>query len=202
MREVRIKCVLLGNEATGKTSIVDRYTRGVFNQYSQSTIGAAFNAKPLTKKDFTVKLDIWDTAGQERYRSMTPMYYRNADIAFVCVDLSSNNIESSFDYWIKALKQYSDIDNRIVYLVGTKTDIKKPELCDLQVSNILERHPSVKFIETSSKKNTNINRLFDVAVEDALESYRENKTNPLSQALIISNNDNNSKSFFGLCNIL
>ena len=152
MREVRIKCVFLGNEATGKTSIVDRYTRGVFNQYSQSTIGAAFNAKPLTKKNFTVKLDIWDTAGQERYRSMTPMYYRNADIAFVCVDLSNNNIETSFEYWVKALKHYSDIENRIVYLVGTKTDIKKPELCDLQVSNILEKHPSVKFIETSSKK--------------------------------------------------
>ena len=51
---------------------VDRYTRGVFNQYSQSTVGAAFNAKPPSlKKGFTVKLDIWDTAGQERYRSMT-----------------------------------------------------------------------------------------------------------------------------------
>ena len=202
MREVRVKCVLLGNEATGKTSIVDRYTRGVFNQYSQSTIGAAFNAKPLTKKGFTVKLDIWDTAGQERYRSMTPMYYRNADIAFVCVDLASNNIENSFSYWVKALKHYNDIENRIVYLVGTKSDIKKPELCDLQISNILERHPSVKFIETSSKNNVNINKLFDVAVEDALEVYREKKEDPKTQALIPKNDTGGSKRFFGLCNIL
>ena len=55
MREVRIKCVLLGEEATGKTSIVTRYTSGVFNEYSQSTIGAAFNAKPLTKDGFNIK---------------------------------------------------------------------------------------------------------------------------------------------------
>ncbi len=202
MREVRVKCVLLGNEATGKTSIVDRYTRGVFNQYSQSTIGAAFNAKPLTKKGFTVKLDIWDTAGQERYRSMTPMYYRNADIAFVCVDLSSHNIENSFDYWVKALKQYSDIENRIVYLVGTKSDIKKPNLCDLQISNILERHPSVKFIETSSKNNINIKKLFDVAVDDALEIFKDKKEDPKTQSLIPKSNLGGSRRFFGLCSIL
>ena len=51
---------------------------------------------------------------------MTPMYYRKSDIVFICVDLTSSCIETSFNYWITALRQYTDIDNQIIYLVGTK----------------------------------------------------------------------------------
>ncbi len=35
-----------------------------------------------------VKLDLWDTAGQEAFRSLAPMYYRNADITVVMYDVS------------------------------------------------------------------------------------------------------------------
>ena len=200
MREVRIKCVLLGEEATGKTSIVNRYTKGVFNQYSQSTIGAAFNAKPLTKDGFNVKLDIWDTAGQERYRSMTPMYYRNADIAFICVDLSRKNIEDSFRYWFKALKEYNDCEGRIIYLVGTKSDIKE-KWCELEISNILDMNPSIKFLETSSKTNQNIGKLFDLATEDALVNYKqEGLERDTKQMALIPKNQPQGRKWF--CNIL
>ena len=200
MREVRIKCVLLGEEATGKTSIVNRYTKGVFNQYSQSTIGAAFNAKPLTKDGFNVKLDIWDTAGQERYRSMTPMYYRNADIAFICVDLSRKNIEESFKYWYRALKEYNDSDDRIIYLVGTKSDIKE-KWCELEISNILDSNPSIKFLETSSKTNHNISKVFDLATEDALIKHKQEglERDAKQLALIPKVNQPSNKWF---CNIL
>ena len=200
MREVRIKCVLLGEEATGKTSIVNRYTKGVFNQYSQSTIGAAFNAKPLTKDGFNVKLDIWDTAGQERYRSMTPMYYRNADIAFICVDLSRKNIEDSFKYWYRALKEYNDSDERIIYLVGTKSDIKE-KWCELEISNILDSNPSIKFLETSSKTNHNISRVFELATEDALVKHKQEglERDTKQLALIPKVNQPTNKWF---CNII
>ena len=194
MREVRIKCVLLGEEATGKTSIVNRYTKGVFNQYSQ------FNAKPLTKDGFNVKLDIWDTAGQERYRSMTPMYYRNADIAFICVDLSRKNIEESFKYWYRALKEYNDSDDRIIYLVGTKSDIKE-KWCELEISNILDSNPSIKFLETSSKTNHNISKVFDLATEDALIKHKQEglERDAKQLALIPKVNQPSNKWF---CNIL
>ena len=201
MREVRIKCVLLGEEATGKTSIVTRYTSGVFNEYSQSTIGAAFNAKPLTKDGFNIKLDIWDTAGQERYRSMTPMYYRNADIAFICIDLSRKNIENSFRYWYKALQEYNDTETRIIYLVGTKSDIKD-KWCEIEVSNILESFPSIKFLETSSKNNLNINRLFDLAVQDAIIPYKQDNLSRDKKQLALIPKINQESSWMSRCSIL
>lgn len=61
-----------------------------FDEYRESTIGAAFLTQtvPLPEQNFTVKFEIWDTAGQERYRSLAPMYYRNAESAVVVYDIT------------------------------------------------------------------------------------------------------------------
>lgn len=66
--------VLLGDAATGKSSLLIRFTTGVFNPQLDSTIGAAFKSKYLkhsvnqcrviTVNNKTYRLDIWDTAGQ------------------------------------------------------------------------------------------------------------------------------------------
>jgi small GTP-binding protein len=35
------------------------------------------------------KLQIWDTAGQEKYRSVTPIYYRDAAAAICVFDVTN-----------------------------------------------------------------------------------------------------------------
>lgn len=37
-----------------------------------------------------IKFEIWDTAGQERFRSLSPMYYRNAQAAVVVYDVTKS----------------------------------------------------------------------------------------------------------------
>ena len=38
--------------------------------------------------DRLVTMQLWDTAGQERYKSLAPMYYRNANCAVVVYDIT------------------------------------------------------------------------------------------------------------------
>lgn len=60
-----------------------------FDDYRESTIGAAFLTQTISLDDSTtVKFEIWDTAGQERYKSLAPMYYRNANCAVVVYDIT------------------------------------------------------------------------------------------------------------------
>lgn len=62
-----------------------------FDSYRESTIGAAFLTQTISlDENTTVKFEIWDTAGQERYKSLAPMYYRNANCAVVVYDITQS----------------------------------------------------------------------------------------------------------------
>lgn len=70
-------------------SLVLRFVKDQFDDYRESTIGAAFLTQTVSlDEQTTVKFEIWDTAGQERYKSLAPMYYRNANCAVVVYDIT------------------------------------------------------------------------------------------------------------------
>lgn len=164
------KVVILGDTSVGKTSLVHRFLKNEFNEHTANTIGAAFitadhssNVNPNKR----VRLEIWDTAGQERYRSLTPMYYRNAKAALVCFDLSSIDTFEKAQYWLEQLSLNSSSEDIKKYIVGTKLDkIADPQEI-YQVKNRLD-HTAVMF-ETSAKTGHGINQLFDKLVDDVDE---------------------------------
>jgi Ras-related protein Rab-5C len=84
-----------------------------FDDYRESTIGAAFLTQTISLDETTtVKFEIWDTAGQERYKSLAPMYYRNANCAVVVYDITQA---------VSALQQnlpYVALTDHITVLVG------------------------------------------------------------------------------------
>ena len=203
MDQIRIKCVFLGDEGIGKTSLIVRYTKGIFLQYSESTIGCSFNAKPMKIDDLDVRLDIWDTAGQERYRSMMPMYYRNADIVFLCVDLSKHTVIKTFNSWLKELNNNNDNkDNRVLCLVGTKFDLKNDVVMN-DIDYILNRHPEIKFIETSSKNNFNIDALFNDSAKEFIEVIHKKYNRYNKDQLALKEVNRQSGGWMdGFCSIL
>ena len=61
------KVVLLGDAATGKTSLATRFVKGAYSDFTESTIGAAFQSKVFKlETGESYRLELWDTAGQER----------------------------------------------------------------------------------------------------------------------------------------
>lgn len=171
------KVVLLGDSSVGKTSLVHRFTADAFNPHLANTIGAAFILKEYTVAGRTVKFEIWDTAGQERYKSLTPMYYRNALVALVCFDLSCP--ETSFErakYWIDQLMSVGP-PNIKIRVLGNKEDLAGNDSSSLQSINEYCSEKGLVLNKTSAKLGTGIQELFDSIVEsiDQLEfdSLRE-----------------------------
>lgn len=81
----------VGESAVGKSSLVNRFAKDQFDDFRESTIGAAFLTQTISlDANTTVKFEIWDTAGQERYKSLAPMYYRNANCAVVVYDITQS----------------------------------------------------------------------------------------------------------------
>merc|ERR1712000_233655 len=114
-RFAQFKLVLLGESAVGKSSLVLRFVKDQFDDYRESTIGAAF----LTQ---TITLEIWDTAGQERYKSLAPMYYRNANCAVVVYDITQSASLDKAKAWVKELQRQAN-ENIIIALAGNKLDL-------------------------------------------------------------------------------
>lgn len=50
---------------------------------------ASYYIRSMEIEGRTILFQIWDTAGQERFRSLVPMYLRDADIALLVYDITS-----------------------------------------------------------------------------------------------------------------
>ncbi|XP_026742377.1 ras-related protein RHN1-like [Trichoplusia ni] len=92
----------------GKTSLVVRYIGKMFSKHISPTIGASFFTCNINLENARVKYSspqVWDTAGQERFRSMAPMYYRNANAALLVFDITSVNSFQAIKGWVKELQR-------------------------------------------------------------------------------------------------
>ena len=73
----------------------------------------------------SIKVHIWDTGGEERYRSMTPMYYRDAVGAIIVYDITHKESFDKVNKWLHELKEFADKDI-VICIAGNKSD------CEMQ----------------------------------------------------------------------
>ena len=198
----RFKTVLLGNSYSGKTSLVLRYVSKKFTEINSNTIGCSFFAKVVKIKNISYGLDIWDTAGQERYRSLLPMYYRNADIVFICIDLTENIDKSleNINYWLSELEKYNDKMNRLVIIVGTKSDLVDTDYIETFIK-FIQSNTNIDLLTTSSKLDLNIEHLFNVSLLKSIENVYQDNTNTFQLENTFIENTNNS-GLWRFCSIL
>ncbi|GAB7338252.1 hypothetical protein MBLNU457_4581t1 [Dothideomycetes sp. NU457] len=163
-RFAQFKLVLLGESAVGKSSLVLRFVKDQFDDYRESTIGAAFLTQTIALDDnTTVKFEIWDTAGQERYKSLAPMYYRNANCAVVVYDITQAASLDKAKSWVKELQRQAN-ENIIIALAGNKLDLvtEEPDKRAVPVAEAeaYAREAGLLFFETSAKTAENVKELF------------------------------------------
>ncbi|SGY30862.1 BQ5605_C002g01188 [Microbotryum silenes-dioicae] len=124
-RPVQVKLCLLGESAVGKSSVVLRFCSNSFEANKEPTIGAAFLTQRCRLEDKVIKFEIWDTAGQERFRSLSPMYYRNAQAAVVVYDVTKAASLEQAKTWVKELQRQAN-PNIVIALAGNKVDLVRP----------------------------------------------------------------------------
>ena len=154
------KLVLLGESAVGKSSLVLRFVKNQFDDFRESTIGAAFLTQTVALDDGdTVKFEIWDTAGQERYKSLAPMYYRNANCAVVVYDITQPSSLDKAKQWIRELQRQAD-PGIIIALAGNKSDLEPRRAVPKEEAEAYAQELGLLFYETSAKTSTNVQELF------------------------------------------
>ncbi|CAH1788841.1 unnamed protein product [Owenia fusiformis] len=165
MKSVEAKVVVLGTQGVGKTSVVLRYVGNSFNRAVSPTIGASFFTCKVLLDSCRVKLQVWDTAGQERFRSMAPMYYRNANAALLVYDITSAASFEDVKSWVSELKK--NIDTAIVMcMLANKCDLNNERQVPKEEGQEYAASIGALFLETSAISNEGIRPAFlEVAKE-------------------------------------
>lgn len=171
------KVIFVGNSGSGKTSIITRYIQGDFQKNVTPTIAVAFFRKKISystsdNKQEEYWLHVWDTGGQERFDSITPVYMRGSNGAFIVFDLSNRQSFLQIKKWYGKLKMEKEKGCSIV-LVGNKSDlgtekkvIKKEEI------EKLKEELDVDYIETSAKEGWNIEEAFELTINKMVENMK------------------------------
>jgi Ras-related protein Rab-6A len=123
MEEVaKFKIIFLGDQGVGKSSILNRFAQDKFEQNYQATIGLDFHSKNVTINNTSVRLLLYDTAGQEKFKSLIPMYIRDANIIIVVYDITNKDTFIHTGHWLNEVKDLKRED-AIFCLVGNKFDL-------------------------------------------------------------------------------
>jgi small GTP-binding protein len=154
------KVVLVGESGVGKTSIITQFIDQTFQEDQQSTTGGTFSTKSVKcGNNKTLKFEIWDTAGQERYRSLTKMFYKDANAAVLVYDITrKDSFEQLKSYWAEQIKECPE--NIIVVIAANKNDLIQKEEVDEEEARKFASDLGAIFVGTTATQVESINELF------------------------------------------
>ena len=156
------KVVLVGESGVGKTSIITQFIDQTFQEDIQSTTGGTFSTKSVVCDGGKIlKFEIWDTAGQEKYRSLTTMFYKDANAAVMVYDVKrKDSFEEIKNYWSNQIKDNSP-ENIILAIAANKSDLIEQETVDEGEARNFAKELNAIFVTTSAKSSEGINSLFE-----------------------------------------
>ena len=170
---IKLKLIVVGNQGTGKSSILNRYVNETFEEKYQATIGLDFQSKNITIHDQDIRLILYDTAGQEKFRSLIPMYIREAQIILLIYDISQRE---SFDAIPKWIQEVLDVKNNdaVFALIGNKIDLENERKVSFEEGKTFADKNNFIFQEVSAKNGQNFEKFFEVQLYEAIYTKFKN----------------------------
>lgn len=171
-KKEKIKCVLVGDGAVGKSSLIAAYAQDTFRDEYQPTAYDTFNVV-VDVDDRPICVEICDTAGQDSMSELRELCYPGTDVLMLCFSVvRPETFRSVAERWTKAVANV----NAPLILVGTQSDLAQDSrvLQTLKnrgehvVSEMEARALATKinavYIETSAKTRKQLKDAFDAAI--------------------------------------
>ncbi|KAH0794283.1 small GTP-binding protein [Histomonas meleagridis] len=181
--DVPYRVVTIGEESVGKTSITNRLVGESFNQNEPSTVGANYQQIEQEKDGNKICIQIWDTAGQERFKSLAPIYLRNACAALVVFSLTSKSSFESLGLWIEMFYEIAG-QNTILCVIANKSDLTDEHELTLSEANDWAAQFGYPLFEVSAKTGYGIDKVLDFLLTKlpTLKEGNKSKSKKLTQS--------------------
>ena len=105
IKRTKFNVCLLGEGHVGKTCIVTKYTKNIFDDNTLMTVGVDNCMDQVTFDGNEYIIKIFDTAGQERYRSVSTNFISLSDGFFVVYAVDDRKSFECIDKWINSIEE-------------------------------------------------------------------------------------------------
>ncbi|MBD3186324.1 GTP-binding protein [Candidatus Bathyarchaeota archaeon] len=177
-REIyKIKTVVVGANAVGKTSLIRRYVTHKFSEEYSATVGMDITVKEIDLAfglvSHHIVIALHDLAGQYRFESLHKSFLKGADAAIiVCAqddpesifgkkDIHSDMVITTND-WIERIEMANPNTYVPKLLVMNKSDLDQNEISDSEIKKICNENRILAAYRTSAKTGENVDKVFNV----------------------------------------
>ena len=171
-----LKIMIIGSSGAGKTSFVQRWTKGKFSEDYKATIISDFGAKTYYYNENYYRIQLWDIGGQDKSATMARIFAKDSHGCIVVTDLSINETPSAIFNWKETISEESKFidDEKIPFvLIGNKIDLIENEDDKANVDNrtktICKNYGFLNYFLTSAKEGININESMKFLIEYIIE---------------------------------
>ena len=157
-----IKLVFVGDTEVGKSCLITRFIKGVFETNLKETTKANYVSKTIEIPEIgeSITFDIWDTNGREKFKSMTRIFYQGAKMAILVYDTTrKESYDNIKNWWYKDIKEHGDPDI-VIGIAGNKSDRYDDEEVPEQEAREFAESIGAVFSLTSAQNNSGIDELF------------------------------------------
>jgi len=179
------KILVIGDVATGKTSIIQKYVYKTFAEHHHATLGVDFALKRVRVEDTLLNVQLWDIAGQERFIGLAPTYYKHAVAAIVVFDISKIQTLESAKKW------KADVDDKVflrngdnipVVLFANKWDLVEENeanraITDDELDTFCQQNHYVGWFTTSAKTGLNIKKGMNFIITKVMKNKKKMDAN-------------------------
>jgi len=187
----RVKLVVVGDGAVGKTSLLIRFATGEFPNEYVPTVFENYTSQMKRDNGELILLHLWDTAGQEDYDRLRPLSYPGADILLLCFStISQASYEAVRDKWAPEVHHF--IPTVPTILIGTKIDLREEKhpdpnsgkfepISSEQGQAMAKSLGCVKYMEVSSKTGRGVSDVYNQSVDLVLQTREGKRSDSVSK---------------------
>ena len=162
-KKLAFKICVFGDGGVGKTTLIRRFSTGVFHEDLKMTIGADFSVKNVEVDGKPVTLRIWDFAGEDRFRVLLPAFAKGADGGIFMYDTTRYSSLGQIKDWLSIFEYFVSEDKGKIpmIMVGGKIDLENRSVSPEDAIELSNTYELIGHFECSSKTGDNVEQIFD-----------------------------------------
>ena len=191
LKEKKYKIIWIGDTGVGKTCLLIKAQKHVFENENKSTLGFEYYDITINlKNNKKITLQTWDTCGEESYKSIAKIFYNRVELAILVYSINNKQSFEGLHFWLNEIRSKSKENVKLI-LVGNKSDLTEEREVTYDEGKAFSQSEGFDFfLETSAKEGDTpyliLRKAAEILYKDSKEKEKKNE---------IKNDNYDSESF-------